>query len=69
MAEPEKPRDRSSQLGFILYPNFQISDAMGPAAVFEIGGVMSHITYEISLLPRKGGLIRSSSGIALDTGP
>lgn len=42
---------------------------MGPAAVFEIGGVMSHITYEISLLPRKGGLIRSSSGIALDTGP
>ncbi|WP_336760754.1 GlxA family transcriptional regulator [Asaia sp. VD9] len=55
------------KIGFVLYPDFQIVDATGPAAVFEIGGVMSTVSYEIAMLSDRGGLVRSSSGIAVET--
>ncbi|WP_336946793.1 GlxA family transcriptional regulator [Asaia sp. HN010] len=55
------------KVGFVLYPDFQIVDATGPAAVFEIGGVMSNVPYAITMLSYEGGLVRSSSGISLHT--
>lgn len=55
------------RIGFLLYPEFQILDATGPATVFEIGGMMSDIAYENTLLSVEGGPVRSSSGIVLET--
>ncbi|WP_298283044.1 GlxA family transcriptional regulator [Acidocella sp.] len=53
------------RIGILLYPDFQILDATGPIAAFEIAGRLAGGGYELSVLSVGGGLIVSSSGVAL----
>jgi len=52
-------------VGVVLYPNFQILDATGPVAAFEIGGRLAEAPYAIRLFAREPGLVASSAGVAL----
>lgn len=57
------------RIGFLLYPDFQILDATGPIAAFEIVTRLSGDGYELTLFSAAGGLIRSSSGVAVGSSP
>lgn len=59
----------SRQIGLLLYPDFQLLDAAGVSATFEIAGGFGGNAYNITPLSQNGGLIRSSSGMALETLP
>lgn len=54
-------------IGILLYPDFQLLDAAGPIAAFEIAARMTGDAYALTLLSRGGGSVRSSSGVSLDT--
>ncbi|WP_317214545.1 GlxA family transcriptional regulator [Gluconobacter sp. GP1] len=54
-------------IGILLYPDFQLLDAAGPIAAFEIAARMAGDAYALTLLSRGGGSVRSSSGVSLDT--
>ncbi|WP_313809154.1 GlxA family transcriptional regulator [Sphingobium sp.] len=54
-------------IGIVLYPNFQILDATGPIAAFEIASRFADHAYDLAMLSASGGLIASSSGVALAT--
>lgn len=53
------------RIGFLLYPDFQILDATGPVAAFEIASRLGGGFYELTLLSAAGGPVRSSSGVTL----
>lgn len=55
-------------IGLYLYEDFQLLDACGPITSFEIGGQMGGDAYRLVLLSARGGPIRSSSGVSLETG-
>ncbi|GAB1256604.1 GlxA family transcriptional regulator [Aurantivibrio plasticivorans] len=66
------------RIGFVLFPGFQLLDATGPIAVFEVGGrIVEYLCdrglraesggYQIELLSVFGGLVESSVGVALPT--
>jgi transcriptional regulator GlxA family with amidase domain len=62
------------QTVFVLYPGFELLDTSGPAAVFnganralQQGGRPKY--YAIDVVSAAGGLVPSSSGVALDTRP
>jgi transcriptional regulator GlxA family with amidase domain len=46
----------------LIFPNFQLLDAAGPIAAFEIAARYSPGAYAIRVLAREAGLIESSSG-------
>lgn len=50
------------QIGFVIFPNFQILDATGPLAAFEIAGRYVPGAYDISVVAAEPGQVRSSSG-------
>jgi transcriptional regulator GlxA family with amidase domain len=54
------------RLTLLVYDDFQILDATGPAAVFEMAGRVG-APYRLALASLRGGLIRSSSGIVVET--
>jgi len=54
-------------IALYLYEDFQLLDACGPITSFEIAGRMAGNAYRLILLSAKGGAIRSSSGVALET--
>ena len=54
-------------IGFLVYPDFQLLDATGPIAAFEIAGRFSPGAYRLAFLSRDGGLVASSSGLAVAT--
>ncbi|WP_206244674.1 GlxA family transcriptional regulator [Novosphingobium terrae] len=54
-------------LALYLYEEFQLLDACGPITSFEIAGRMHDTPYRLTLLSAKGGPVRSSSGVALET--
>src|SRR3990167_75325 len=49
-------------IGLLIFPDFQILDAAGPVAAFEIAARYAPGAYEIRILARDGGLVASSSG-------
>jgi len=57
------------RIGILLYPDFQILDATGPIAAFEIATRLAGGGYELALLSVAGGLVPSSSGVALASAP
>lgn len=57
-----------SRVTILVYDGFQILDATGPAAAFEIAGHFD-APYSIRLASLKGGRVTSSSGIAVETVP
>lgn len=59
----------SRAIGFLVYPGFQLLDATGPIAAFEIAGRLAPGAYSPHFLSLDGGLTTSSSGAALHTTP
>jgi transcriptional regulator GlxA family with amidase domain len=56
-------------IGFVIFPKFQILDATGPIAAFEIGGRMAQAPYAMRLFASVPGLVESSSGVSLPAEP
>jgi transcriptional regulator GlxA family with amidase domain len=56
-------------IGVVLFPRFQILDATGPIAAFEVGGRIAERPYAIRLFAREPGLVASTSGVALPAEP
>ena len=57
------------KLVFIVYPGFQLLDAAGPIAAFEMANRMKPGTYELILASPKGGMVKSSASTTLSTTP
>lgn len=57
------------QIGILLYPDFQLLDAAGVTAAFELAGGFGAAPYEMTPLSHHGGLVRSSSGMTIETVP
>ncbi|HZZ88106.1 MAG TPA: GlxA family transcriptional regulator [Caulobacteraceae bacterium] len=53
------------RLGLLIFPGFQILDATGPIAAFEIAGRYGDGAYEIEVVAMQAGPVRSSSGVSL----
>ncbi len=58
----------------LVYPEFELLDATGPASVFSTANFILNrrerpTAYEVALVSASGGLVRSSSGVAVDTRP
>lgn len=52
-------------IGFLIFPDFQLLDAAGPIAAFEIAGRFAPDAYRLVTLAAEPGLIASSSGAAM----
>jgi transcriptional regulator GlxA family with amidase domain len=57
------------RLAFVVFADFQILDAAGPLAAFEIASAIGGDAYELRLLSETGGMVRSSAGATLATEP
>jgi transcriptional regulator GlxA family with amidase domain len=56
-------------IGVVIYPEFQILDATGPIAAFEIAARVSPDAYRIVMLAPGGGEVASTSGVRLCARP
>ncbi len=54
-------------IGFLVYPGFQLLDATGPIAAFEIAGRFSPGAYSLHFLSLRGEPTPSSSGVTIHT--
>ncbi|ABD88434.1 GlxA family transcriptional regulator [Rhodopseudomonas palustris] len=52
-------------IGILIYPRFQLLDAAGPIAAFEIAGRLAQAPARIKLLATEPGPVRSSSGVEM----
>ena len=57
------------RLALVVFPGFQLLDAAGPIAVFEIAERHRPGSYELSVLAPGGGQVRSSSGVCFAAEP
>ncbi len=57
------------EIAIVVFPGFQLLDAAGPVAVFEMAERFRPGSYSISVLAPEGGVIRSSSGVCLAAEP
>ena len=63
-----KVRRPVHRVWIVVFPDFQLLDATGPAQVFATANDEAESkVYDIRLVSHEGGLQRSSSGIAVDT--
>src|SRR5436190_22863286 len=53
------------RLAVVAFPGFQLLDAAGPIAAFEIASRFREGAYEIHVLAPGGGQVASTSGVAL----
>ncbi len=53
----------------VIHPGFQLLDAAGPTAAFEIAERFRPGSYDLKLLAPGGGQVESSSGLKLSTEP
>ncbi|ACG79024.1 transcriptional regulator, AraC family [Phenylobacterium zucineum HLK1] len=58
----------SRRIAVVIFPGFQILDAAGPIAAFEIAGRLRPGAYEIEVLAPDGGAVKSSSGAPIAAG-
>ncbi len=56
------------RIAFLIFPRFQLLDAAGPLAAFELAARMRPGTYSLQVIARSPGAIASSSGVTLDAG-
>lgn len=56
----------TAAIGFVIFPDFQLLDAAGPLAAFEIAGRHKVGSYALSLLASKPGPVQSSSGVTMN---
>jgi transcriptional regulator GlxA family with amidase domain len=57
------------KIGFFIFPGFQILDAAGPLAAFEIAGRDAGGAYRISTVAMRAGPVLSSSGATMGASP
>lgn len=57
------------KIAFVVFPDFQILDATGPLAAFEIASRIAQDGYSLAVLAAGGGEVASSSGVRLVTQP
>jgi transcriptional regulator GlxA family with amidase domain len=56
-------------IGFLIFPEFQLLDAAGPLAAFEIAGRYVEGAYALTVLAATTGAVRSSSGAVMVAAP
>src|SRR5688500_10360644 len=56
-------------IAVVIHPGFQLLDAAGPTAAFEMAERFRPGSYVLSLLAPGGGQVESSSGLSLSTEP
>jgi transcriptional regulator GlxA family with amidase domain len=56
-------------VAFVVFPEFQLLDAAGPIAVFEIAGRIAPGAYELEVLAEGGAEATSSSGVRMSARP
>ncbi len=57
-------------IGFLVFPDFQLLDLAGPIAAFQMAGYdLDAEPYRLRVLSRTGGLIRSSVGVTVQSEP
>ena len=54
------------QIGFLIFEGFQLLDASGPIAAFEIAGRHRPGAYELTTLAKASGSVASSSGVSIN---
>ncbi len=57
------------RVAVVVFPEFQIIDAMGPIGALEVANRVSPGAYELDLLSAAGGEVASSSGVKVVTQP
>ena len=57
------------EIAIVVFPGFQLLDAAGPIAVFEMAERFRPDSYAIKVLAPGGGSVRSSSGVCLASEP
>jgi transcriptional regulator GlxA family with amidase domain len=62
-----QPKPRT--IAFVIFPEFQILDAAGPIAAFEIASRAGSDLYRLRVATIEGGLVRSSSGVSMPAEP
>lgn len=56
------------QIGFLIFPNFQLLDLTGPLAVFQVtNGLLCEERYVMHIVSQHGGLVQSTAGIRIAT--
>ena len=53
------------RIGVLLFPDFQLLDAAGPIAAFEIASRYAGGGYDLRVLAAEAGPVRSSAGMSL----
>ncbi len=53
------------RIGVLVFPQFQLLDAAGPLAAFEVAGRIRPGSYEIAVIAARAGSVASSVGVAL----
>jgi transcriptional regulator GlxA family with amidase domain len=56
-------------IAIVVFPGFQLLDAAGPIAVFEMAERFRPDSYAITVVAPGGGVVRSSSGVCLTAAP
>jgi transcriptional regulator GlxA family with amidase domain len=56
-------------VGFLIFPDFQLLDATGPIATFELATRFAPDAYALRPLAATPGRVASSSGVAIEAGP
>ncbi|MGA7439938.1 MAG: GlxA family transcriptional regulator [Luteibacter sp.] len=66
-----KPNGRTMrrEIAIVVFPGFQLLDAAGPIAVFEMAERFRPESYAIHVVAPGGGVVRSSSGVCLTAAP
>jgi transcriptional regulator GlxA family with amidase domain len=59
----------SRLVAFLIFPGFQLLDAAGPIAAFEIAARIRPGAYTLKLIAARSGPVRSSSGATLQARP
>lgn len=59
----------SRTIALVIHPGFQILDAAGPTAAFEIAGRLRPDSYDLQLMAPGEGAVESSSGVRLSARP
>jgi transcriptional regulator GlxA family with amidase domain len=53
------------RIAVLIFPEFQLLDAAGPIAAFEIAGRYAPGTYDLTVIAPEAGQVRSSSGVSM----
>jgi transcriptional regulator GlxA family with amidase domain len=57
----------SHRIAFLVFPQFQLLDAIGPLSVFNAANEAVAGAYDTTLLSEKGGLVSGSCGLSVDS--